>query len=211
MAAFQWPTVAGINQSEDGIGDETRERPEFLWAGIDAPAIGTVVHQQLQLLCQAGISSWQSQPQELRKKAMHQSLTSLGLVGDRLDNAVAKVEKALAQCLADEKGRWLLDNSHSHGVSEHALTAWLDGDFHNVVIDRMFVEDGVRWIIDYKTGDHRGGAVDEFLDREQERYAPQLERYAQLVAIQSPEPIKLGLYFPLLQGFRSWEPSNTVT
>jgi len=211
MAAFQWPAEVEAKQSDDGLADETHERPEFLWAGIDAPAIGTVVHQQLQLLCQAGIASWQDQSQESRNKAMHQALTSLGLVGDRLDTAVAKVEKALAQCLADEKGRWLLDNSHSQGVTEHALTAWLEDDFHNVVIDRMFVEDGVRWIIDYKTGDHRGGAVDEFLDREQERYAPQLERYAQLVAIQSPEPIKLGLYFPLLQGFRSWEPSNTVT
>ena len=71
----------------------------------------------------------------------------------------------------------------------------------------MFVEDGVRWIVDYKTGDHRGGAVDEFLDREQERYAPQLERYAQLVKLQYPGEIRLGLYFPLLQGFRSWQPS----
>ena len=211
MVAFKWPVSPAADQIDEGVADEAHERPEFLWAGVDAPAIGTVVHQQLQQLCQIGAPAWQQQSQELRKKVMVRSLTSQGLIGDRLDKAVSKVEKALAQCLDDEKGRWLLDNSHSESVTEHALSAWVEGDFHNIVIDRMFVEDGVRWIVDYKTGDHRGGAVEEFLDREQERYAPQLERYAQLVAIQSPEPIKLGLYFPLLQGFRSWEPSNTVT
>ena len=48
-----------------------------------------------------------------------------------------------------------------------------------VVIDRSFVDAaGVRWIVDYKTSRHEGAGLDEFLDREQERYRPQLERYA---------------------------------
>ena len=52
-----------------------------------------------------------------------------------------------------------------------------------VVIDRSFVDAaGVRWIVDYKTSSHEGAGLDEFLDREQERYRPQLERYAALCA-----------------------------
>ena len=75
------------------------------------------------------------------------------------------------------------------------------------MIDRMFVADGVRWIVDYKTGDHGGGSVEEFLDSEQQRYSAQLERYGRIVAAQSAEPVMLGLYFPLLQGWRHWQAS----
>jgi ATP-dependent exoDNAse (exonuclease V) beta subunit len=75
------------------------------------------------------------------------------------------------------------------------------------VIDRSFVDDqGRRWIVDYKTSSHEGAGLDEFLDRELERYRPQLERYAELAARLGPEPVWLGLYFPLLGGWREWRP-----
>jgi len=82
------------------------------------------------------------------------------------------------------------------------------------VIDRTFVdEQGVRWIIDYKTSTHEGGDVDAFLDNEQLRYRGQLERYARLLQaggapqgdlMSSEQSIRLGLYFPLLGGWREW-------
>jgi ATP-dependent exoDNAse (exonuclease V) beta subunit len=78
------------------------------------------------------------------------------------------------------------------------------------VIDRSFVdEEGKRWIVDYKTSSHEGAGLDEFLDRELDRYRPQLERYAELVARLGPEPIWLGLYFPLLGGWREWRPGES--
>ncbi|HSD97300.1 MAG TPA: hypothetical protein VLB06_09170, partial [Sulfuricaulis sp.] len=75
----------------------------------------------------------------------------------------------------------------------------------NAILDRTFVDDkGVRWIIDYKASSHEGGRLDEFLDREHERYAAQLERYAALMGKIDARPIRLGLYFPLLGGWREW-------
>ena len=47
--------------------------------------------------------------------------------------------------------------------------------------------------------------VDTFLDQQQERYREQLEKYGALMKLHGDEPIKLGLYFPLLQGWREWE------
>jgi len=74
-----------------------------------------------------------------------------------------------------------------------------------VVIDRTFVDAaGTRWIVDYKTSAHEGAGLDEFLDREQERYRPQLERYAAFLRLLGTEPIRLGLYFPLLSAWREW-------
>jgi hypothetical protein len=53
--------------------------------------------------------------------------------------------------------------------------------------------------VDYKTGEHRGGSVDAFLDAERERYKAQLDEYAK--AMQGARP---ALYFPLLKGWREW-------
>ena len=80
-----------------------------------------------------------------------------------------------------------------------------------IVIDRTFVDAaGTRWIIDYKTGVHAGGEVDAFLDQEQQRYFPQLTRYANILQTMENRPIRLGLYFPLLGGWREWEYLQTV-
>jgi ATP-dependent helicase/nuclease subunit A len=74
-----------------------------------------------------------------------------------------------------------------------------------VTLDRTFVADGVRWIVDYKTGSHAGGDPEGFLDRERERYRAQLERYAAFVRALDPQPIRVALYFPLVaDGWRDW-------
>jgi hypothetical protein len=79
----------------------------------------------------------------------------------------------------------------------------VEGERRNLVMDRSFTDgNGKRWIVDYKTSGHEGANVDRFLDQEQERYRAQLERYAQALA--HDEPAMLGLYFPLLAGWREW-------
>ena len=47
--------------------------------------------------------------------------------------------------------------------------------------------------------------MNEFLNEEQRRYQVQLENYATLLSRVEPGPIWLGLYFPLLDGWREWE------
>ena len=60
-------------------------------------------------------------------------------------------------------------------------------------------------VIDYKISRHEGGDVDAFLDDQQQRYQPKLEQYAVLMEGLGEKNIKLGLYFPLLNGWREWE------
>jgi hypothetical protein len=67
--------------------------------------------------------------------------------------------------------------------------------------------DGVRWIVDYKTGVHEGADIEGFLDNERERYRDQLERYAAILARRESRPIRLALYYPLIRGWREWEPA----
>ena len=54
-------------------------------------------------------------------------------------------------------------------------------------------------MVDYKTGEHKGGNVDAFLDGERERYKGQLDAYAKATGGARP-----ALYFPLLKGWREW-------
>ncbi len=61
-----------------------------------------------------------------------------------------------------------------------------------------------RWIVDFKTGTHEGADREAFLERERERYRDQLERYAAFVRVLDARPIRLGLYHPLLGGWREW-------
>jgi hypothetical protein len=83
----------------------------------------------------------------------------------------------------------------------------IDGEVVHAVLDRTFIDSaGTRWIVDFKTGSHEGGAVETFLDAEVERYRPQLALYARLVRGLAAEPVRVGLYFPLLGAWREWTP-----
>jgi ATP-dependent exoDNAse (exonuclease V) beta subunit len=130
----------------------------------------------------------------------------MGVPESELSNAVSRVDSALSQSLRNERGSWILSDQHQDAKSEYALSSVLNNKLVNVIIDRTFVDaDGNRWIIDYKTGMHSGADTEEFLDREQERYCRQLERYAAIFSKLEDRPIKLGLYFPLMSGWRSWD------
>jgi ATP-dependent helicase/nuclease subunit A len=105
----------------------------------------------------------------------------------------------------DPRGRWILKAGYRDDFREHALSGHWGGDVVRAVFDRSFIDDeGVRWVIDYKTSQHLGGGLEDFLDREVDRYRAQLERYARLASRLGPEPVRLGLYFPLMAAWREW-------
>jgi ATP-dependent exoDNAse (exonuclease V) beta subunit len=62
-------------------------------------------------------------------------------------------------------------------------------------------EEGVHWIIDYKTSTHEGGDLAGFFRQESERYRSQLQKYASLYGALTGKTIRTALYFPLLQEF----------
>jgi ATP-dependent exoDNAse (exonuclease V) beta subunit len=161
---------------------------EFDWAGETARHVGTVIHRALMEISREGANAWDSARLAIRRAA-----------------ALSRVEEALDRVLADTRGRWLLEPGHEAARSELALSG-VDADvLTNVIIDRSFVDaDGIRWIVDYKSGRHEGGDTQAFLDREQQRYREQLERYGRLMSAMDPRPIRLGLYFPAVGGWREW-------
>jgi ATP-dependent helicase/nuclease subunit A len=164
-----------------------------------------LVHAELQTMDVA-----MSDEGTLRRREPHfrRWLASHGVPPERLAEAAALVVQALVAVHEDPRGRWILQNKRE-SVREYALSGREpgrgQGQVARVVIDRSFVdEQGVRWVVDYKTSQHFGGGIEEFLDREVERYRPQLQRYAMLAKRLGPEPVRLGLYFPLMGAWREW-------
>ena len=124
---------------------------------------------------------------------------SFGLATFFLENLIYKVEFSLS----DERGRWLFDPAHSEASSELALTGVRGADIVNVIIDRTFVDaEGIRWVVDFKTSPHEGGDREAFLDEEVKRYRGQLQRYAHFARGLGPQPVRAGLYYPLLGEWR---------
>ena len=86
-----------------------------------------------------------------------------------------------------------------------AVTGVVNGEVVRGLVDRTFIEAGVRWIVDFKTSEHQGGNLQAFLDEQQRRYRDQMNRYA-LILAPLGSPVRLGLYFPLLDEWREWDP-----
>ncbi|RPJ44424.1 MAG: DNA helicase UvrD, partial [Betaproteobacteria bacterium] len=177
---------------------------EFSWAGETARHVGTVVHRWLQRIAEDGAEGWDAARIHALAPAIRHALSAQGLGDAELAEAVMRATQAIVNCVNDARGRWVLGAQDS-ARSEWRLTGVSSGRLVNVVIDRTFVDgEGVRWIIDYKTSTHEGGDVAAFLDNERERYRGQLERYAALLRAGGERHIRLGLYFPLLGGWREW-------
>jgi ATP-dependent exoDNAse (exonuclease V) beta subunit len=174
------------------------------WAGADAAAIGTVVHRALAALARADRLDADGVAPLAMRARFEAELAALGVGGGALDDAAARVESALARTLRDPRGRWLFDPTHDEAASELALTTRVDGEVRRIAIDRTFVADGERWIVDFKTSRHEGGDLEAFLASERMRHAPQLERYARALAAIDARPIRLALYYPLLGRLDDW-------
>ncbi len=180
---------------------------EFDWAGETARYVGSVVHCYLQIIAQEGIEHWNGARVASLTPALGQALKGKGVAENELKQAIQRVQEVLSRTLEDERGRWILASCHQRAHNEYPLSGILQGQLIRAVIDRTFVDQaGIRWIVDYKTGAHEGGGLESFLDREQERYRPQLESYAALMALKEParKKIHVGLYYPQFGGWREW-------
>ncbi|MBC8520128.1 MAG: UvrD-helicase domain-containing protein [Gammaproteobacteria bacterium] len=179
------------------------ERVVYQWAAASAVHVGTVVHAILQWIADAGVESWRDSDKlrSVRKRAENQ-LRQLGVASETMVEAADKVMEALRLVLEDDKGCYLLSD-HAEAKSEWSLSARIGDERFNITIDRTFVdEDGVRWIVDWKTSSHSGGNLDGFLDEEVARYTPQLQRYGKVLQQMEDRPQKLVLYFPMHQVVR---------
>jgi ATP-dependent exoDNAse (exonuclease V) beta subunit len=152
---------------------------------------GIILHSLLQRASQIPTAAWSklfSNTEQLTALCHHAGLTDI-------DFALEKTGQLFKNISNSTTAQWILDLNHQDAASELVLHA----NAHEHVIDRTFIENGIRWIIDYKTATpEEGEAIADFLVKQSQQHQAQLQRYAKVFAQQTNLPIKLMLYFPLL-------------
>lgn len=165
--------------------------------------IGTVLHRILRQITLSGVEHWNEQTIEQHKPFWVIQLQQLGVID--IENAIETLQQAVTKTLTDKTGQWLLNHQHEDSQCEYAL-GYIDNNQQprTAIIDRTFVADGERWIVDYKSGQPEvDETIEQFLARQQTNHRGQLEQYAKLIKQlpdqqQNPSPVKIALYFPLL-------------
>jgi len=176
----------------------------YEWVSNTGRHVGTVAHRIFKRIAREGLASWPAERVLQIKPLIESELLRLGVSRAECEAAANHVLQAISNTLRSERGRWIL-SSNPMAESELAVGGRVGGLLVSGTIDRVFRdEQGRLWIVDFKTSEHEGGNLERFLDEEQRRYRPQLERYAALMAEMHAEPIWLGLYFPLLDAWREW-------
>ena len=192
------PRLPGCSDVPQQSAAENESEVEFYWVGSAARHAGTIVHRWLQRMTD-GISTFDEKNTDAMRRTSRLWARGLGVRDDEIEAVCDRVMLALERISGDDKGRWVLTGD---GETELALSGVIDGRVQSIVIDRIRIDDeGVHWIVDYKTSTHEGGDLERFLEQERDRYRPQLEKYKTVYENLCDAPVRTALYFPLLQKF----------
>jgi ATP-dependent exoDNAse (exonuclease V) beta subunit len=107
--------------------------------------------------------------------------------------AAAKVEQLLVSTLNSTEGQWVLQAREGAAV-ELALIKLTGEEAKKHIVDRTFIDSGVRWIVDYKTTELSAAASIEDLHSAAESHRKQLDSYAALFEDEDL-PLKCAIFF----------------
>lgn len=173
---------------------------------ILARHVGTAIHLLLERIATEGIDLWRRDKQDLLAVSTR-CLVELGTPSSLLEEGAGTVMTAIITALESSRGQWIL-GPHAEAACEFEVSGGVGGRLVRAVIDRTFVdESGVRWIIDYKTGEKAQGADERDLDG----YRLQLGLYARLLGGLYPEEeLRGAIYQPLLDRWQEIDLSEDV-
>jgi ATP-dependent helicase/nuclease subunit A len=144
---------------------------------------GTLIHKYLELIAHDGLAAWSDTRLQACMPAMQRWLTQQGHTTAHAQAAAAEVLRQLLTTIHSKDGQWVL-SPHPHARSEWAQATPTEQGSALHIIDRTFVCDGTRWIIDYKT------TTDAHSNPQ--HWTEQLERYASLFGTNTP--IKMAIF-----------------
>lgn len=158
----------------------------------NARQLGIIAHELLQWICDHHPSSAEALPWSL--VANH--FKSLGFNAEEQAEACGTLRQQINLLFNNPIGQWL-SKAHSKERNEYELLYNDEGLASTRIIDRTFIEEGLRWIIDFKTGSDNEEA--------QSKHRLQVNDYARLFAINSAEPIRCGLYYLASGNWVQWD------
>jgi ATP-dependent exoDNAse (exonuclease V) beta subunit len=168
-----------------------------VWQSNENRKIGIVLHRLLQELSKTPKENWYK---IIEQQTLHKILLQQQAINE-IEQALQGLKLALTRISQSTTAQWILSTKHQSPSSEQEL---VDNGQH-YFIDRSFISHNTRWIIDYKISQPKTEqTLSDFLRQEQTHYRPQLEQYARILHHSENLPIKLMLYFPLLDEQITW-------
>lgn len=185
-----------LTASQEVKQQEANELPasRSLQISVAPRLVGDLVHAVLEQLARQGIENWDADKIASKQASYQAWLQQKGLAGEELTHSVQRVVQNLQNALNNQQIRWALSLEREEAECEKALTSSFDS-IENHIIDRTFIAENQRWIVDYKTAQTPAGDRAEFLAEQIEIYRPQLERYGKLFAELEDLPQRKVLYF----------------
>jgi ATP-dependent helicase/nuclease subunit A len=167
--------------------------------------IGIVIHNCLSNLSKICLNNWLEKNLEQQRDIWQKQLIQLGTI-DNLTENINVIEKTVTTTLHDPNGQWILNKNHQDAQNEYQITLIENTEIRHLIIDRTFVDNGIRWIIDYKTSTFNDNDLNikDFLSHQFQLHHNQLETYAKAMRYLDNRPIRLGLYFPMFAGWYEW-------
>ncbi|MCB5184598.1 UvrD-helicase domain-containing protein [Methylobacillus gramineus] len=157
-------------------------------------SVGTLVHRYVEMMALGAdkiLDDWAARLSSLQP-VMSRWLVQQGHDAAASHKGAAQVVQLLQLTLQSEDGRWVLKRRDS-AAAELAMGAMVDAGIKHLVVDRTFIENGERWIIDYKSTRLAEDADLSTIRKAAEPFRPQLEAYATLFADEGL-PIRLAVY-----------------
>jgi ATP-dependent helicase/nuclease subunit A len=163
-----------------------------LSSNISARLIGIVAHELLQWICQHHPTSVAKLPWGF----VANRLKGLGLTEKEQNEVSTMLHQQITHLFNNPIGQWL-SKAHLEERNEYELLINDQGTISTRIIDRTFIERGLRWIIDFKTGSNDEEAQNQHHD--------QVNNYAKLLACRTSEPIRCGLYYLTSGDWVEWD------
>ena len=193
--------------SQDSIAFANKDNiPQ--WQSFTQRGIGIVIHFILQQLNNYQFSQWENLLS--RTNAYQILLREQGVPVAQMATALQMITTSLNNLLMSKRAQWLFSPLHTDIHVEYSLHYREANTIKQLIIDRTFITDGTRWIIDYKiTLPTQKQSVKQFLQSEKKYHQQQLEAYGSAFSQLDTHPIKLGLFFPLIDAWIEWDYQKT--
>ncbi len=194
LVRLRQPHIPAMLQTEKSAfgSDKPNSKPSGAIVNIDAD-IGTLAHRYMEIIAQQGLASWPVSRIHSLFSAMQHWLRQQGHAVQVAMTAAERVQALLMTTLESADGQWVLQ-PHEQAAVELALVQLAGNETKKHIVDRTFIENGTRWIIDYKTTELRADASEQVLQSAAEVHRAQLETYA-LLFVDEKRPIKSAIFF----------------
>lgn len=186
---YQWSPPVEL----PSVGQVSTPAPRAPAARLDDHrdvVLGDLVHREMKLIADHGRpETYDVAP---RLPVWERWLRPTGLSDADRSWVATQLRSQIIAVAADPTGRWLLTH-HQRDAREAPFTSVVDGELLHIVVDRTFVEDGTRWIIDYKSTVLAGD--DDEIAAQCQKHRPQLRRYAKVLGKLDDLPIRTALFY----------------